>query len=119
MNTEAKPICAILVHVADVARALDWYQAAFPQSVRRHLEAFEFQFLDIGGICLEIVAADEKVGSGASGSVVYWQVDDFDAAVEHFTAIGATLYRGPIDIQSGLRMCQVRDPWGNCIGLRG
>ncbi|CAN7438796.1 VOC family protein [Neorhizobium sp. LjRoot104] len=116
---EASPICAVLIHVADVAQALDWYQAAFPHAVRRNLEAFDFQFLDVGGICLEIVPADEKVGMGASGSVVYWQVDDFDAALDHVVAIGAMLYRGPIHIQNGLRMCQVRDPWGNCIGLRG
>lgn len=31
----------------------------------------------------------------------------------------AALYRGPIGIEAGQRMCQVRDPWDNCIGLRG
>jgi predicted enzyme related to lactoylglutathione lyase len=37
----------------------------------------------------------------------------------HLIAIGGTLYRGPLDIQDDMRMCQVKDPWGNCIGLRG
>jgi len=116
---EASPICAVLIHVADVSQALDWYQAAFPHAVRRNLAAFDFEFLDVDGVCLEVVPVDEKVGMGASGSVVYWRVDDFDAALKHFTSIGAALYRGPLEIQNGLRMCQVRDPWGNCIGLRG
>jgi len=35
------------------------------------------------------------------------------------TWTGAALYRGPIKIEARLSMCQARDPWGNCIGLRG
>ena len=33
-------------------------------------------------------------------------------------AAGARLYRGPLAIEGGQWMAQVRDPWGNCIGLR-
>jgi len=33
-------------------------------------------------------------------------------------ASGARLYRGPLAIEGGQWMAQVRDPWGNCIGLR-
>ena len=42
-----------------------------------------------------------------------------DDALDHFKGIGAALYRGPMQIEDNLWMCQVRDPWGNCIGLRG
>jgi len=66
--------------------------------------------------------SDGKVDSGASGSVVYWSVDRFDAALRGFESAGAVLYRGPLrldDAQGVQYMCQVRDPWGNCIGLRG
>ncbi|ASV86573.1 MULTISPECIES: VOC family protein [Ochrobactrum] len=112
-------ISAVLVHVSDVEAAIDWYRKAFPQAVLTHLEAFDFSYLKIGNVDLEIVPADEKVASGTAGSVVYWHVDDFDASVAHFMAIGGTLYRGPLAIQDSLRMCQIKDPWGNCIGLRG
>ncbi|MDY0831642.1 MULTISPECIES: VOC family protein [unclassified Pseudomonas] len=37
---------------------------------------------------------------------------------ETSVTLGATLYRGPMKIEGGEWMCQVRDPWGNCIGLR-
>ena len=40
-------------------------------------------------------------------------------ALRHFEGLGAIRYRGPMAIEDGQRMCQVRDPWGNCIGLRG
>ena len=112
-------VAAILVHVADTQAGLAWYQRAFPDAERRFLAAFDFAYLRIGAIDLEIVQADEKVASGPAGSIVYWAVADLDRALAHFQALGAPLYRGPMAIQEGLWMCQVRDPWGNCIGLRG
>ena len=69
-------------------------------------------------MALEIVNADNKVGCGAAGSVVYWRVDDLQHRLQALQAIGATLYRGPMQIEGADWMCQVRDPWGNCIGLR-
>ncbi len=119
MHATSNPIAAVLVHVGDVEAGLAWYQRAFPEAVRTRLDEFDFEFLQLGCVCLEIVPADAQVGSGPFGSVVYWAVDDFDAALAHMEKLGATLYRGPLAIQDGLAMCQVRDPWGNCIGLRG
>ena len=108
-----------MIHVSDVSAALLWYQLAFPTALHSTVPDFNFEVLTINGVRLEIVPADEKVGSGPGGSVVYWQVASFSAAFGHLLKLGATLYRGPMDIEHGFRMCQVQDPWGNCIGLRG
>lgn len=78
-------VSAVLVHVADVEAGLSWYQRAFPSAERRRLEAFDFEYLKIGSTHLEIVPADEKVASGAAGTVVYWQVEDFDRALAQST----------------------------------
>lgn len=115
----ASPISAILIHVADPAAALAWYQRAFPHAIQRHLTEFAFDYLEIDGVQLELVQADAQVASGAAGSVVYWHCDDLAATLAHMQAVGAPLYRGPLAIEQGQAMCQVRDPWGNCIGLRG
>ncbi|HEV7323073.1 MAG TPA: VOC family protein [Ensifer sp.] len=112
-------VAAILVHVSDPEAGLAWYQRAFPHAERQWLEAFDFAYLKVGTVDLELVQADEKLASGAAGSVVYWSVEDLDRSLAHFEALGAVLYRGPMAIQEGLWMCQVRDPFGNCIGLRG
>ncbi|MBB4223304.1 MULTISPECIES: VOC family protein [Variovorax] len=117
------PIAAVMVHVADVEAALRWYEAAFGgEAVRVRIGTPVFECLSVQGVLLEIVPSDGKVDSGASGSVVYWSVDRFDAALRGFESAGAVLYRGPLrldDAQGVQYMCQVRDPWGNCIGLRG
>lgn len=41
------------------------------------------------------------------------------AALAHGERLGAVRYRGPMQIEPGVWMCQVQDPWGNCLGLRG
>ena len=115
----SQPIAAVMVHVPDVATALAWYEQAFPSAVRSHSETTDFEYLAVGDVHLELVPSDERVSSGACGSVVYWQVTNLVAALRHLQSIGATLYRGPMQIEAGLSMCQVRDPRGNCIGLRG
>ena len=108
-----------MIHVSDVERALRWYEQAFPDAVRRIAPGTSFTFLQIGDLQLELVPSDDKVASGAAGSVVYWQVANLKEAIERFALLGAEFYRGPMQIEADLGMCQVRDPWGNCIGLRG
>ncbi|MFM2663521.1 VOC family protein [Vibrio mediterranei] len=110
---------AILVHVPDVAKGLEWYKKAFPEAVPIYHPDFHFTALDLNGLSLEIVQADEKVGAGKCGTVVYWSVGDFSKAIARFEELGACLYRGPMEIEGGLSMCQVEDPFGNLIGLRG
>ncbi len=110
---------AVLVHVPDVAKGLQWYKKAFPEAVPIYHSDVDFTVLDLNGFSLEIVQVDEKVGSGKNGTVIYWSVDNLSAALAHFEALGAYLYRGPMEIESGLFMCQVEDPFGNLIGLRG
>jgi predicted enzyme related to lactoylglutathione lyase len=120
-SADATPaIAAVLVPVPDVGAGLDWYQRALVGARRGVVQACDdFEFLELAGIRVELVQADSKVAPGAAGTVVYWRVADFDAALAHLRACGATLYRGPREIEDGQKMCQVRDPWGNCIGLRG
>jgi len=108
-----------MIHVSDVEAALPWYRQLFePTKLLRH-QADEIAILDVEGFSLEIVKADDKVSSGKSGSVLYWSVNNLQSTLEKFMANGATLYRGPILVESGLAMCQVEDPFGNLIGLRG
>lgn len=112
-------ITAVMVHCPAPAEALAWYEQALPAARRVSLEAFNFTFLQLGELRIEFVPSDEKVGAGPAGTVVYWEVEDFQAALRGLRGLGASLYRGPMAIENGQSMCQVQDPWGNCIGIRG
>ncbi|MGZ5279684.1 MAG: VOC family protein [Pseudobdellovibrionaceae bacterium] len=116
---KTKSIAAVMVHVPDSKAGLEWYTRAFPEATRVHLPEFEFECLNINGINLEIVPSDEKVGHGPVGVAVDWLVEDFDQALNHLIGLGATLYRGPGEIENGWKMCKMKDPFGNLIGLRG
>ena len=112
-------IAAVMIHVGDVAEGLAWYEKAFPQATRNPLTDIHCASLTLGSVHIELVPSDSKVASGPAGSVVYWQTQDFQATLWHLQGLGARLYRGPMAIEEGQSMCQVQDPWGNCIGLRG
>ena len=110
---------ALLVHVDDWEAGFSWYREAFPGATIVELPEFEFRALRIGNFITEIVRSDEKVPSGKAGTILYWSVDNLLEAIAHFGQLGAELYRGPMQIEDGLGMCQVADPFGNLIGLRG
>ena len=112
-------VVAIMVHVPSVSEATVWYERVFPNAVRSSTFEPKFEYLLVGQTKLELVPADGKVSSGPSGSVVYWQFAEFEEALLRFQDAGAELYRGPMPTENGQFMCQVQDPWGNCIGLRG
>jgi len=112
-------IAAVMVHVPSISEALAWYERVLPNALRSSIAEEEFEFLLVGEVRLELVLADQKVSFGPSGSVVYWQFSQFEEALQRFQAAGAKLYRGPMSIEGGQLMCQVQDPWSNCIGLRG
>lgn len=110
---------ALLVHVEDWETGFLWYQKAFPEATIVEMPEFDFRALRIGDFLIEVVRSDEKVPSGRAGTVLYWGVADLLEAVAHFRQLGAEIYRGPMQIEHGLGMCQVTDPFGNLIGLRG
>lgn len=117
MKTQS--IAAVMVHVKNWKEGLAWYQKAFPQAQSIKLPEYNFECLQLNGINIEVVEADEKVGAGTFGLAVDWEVESFDEAFKHLTSLGATLYRGPMNIERGRRMCKLKDPFGNLLGLRG
>jgi predicted enzyme related to lactoylglutathione lyase len=70
-------------------------------------------------------ADDETASSGevknprGASTVVYFAVDDFDAARDRLLAAGCQPWRGPLAIEEGRRICQLRDPFGTVWGLDG
>ncbi|WP_329521563.1 VOC family protein [Spirillospora sp. NBC_01491] len=63
-------------------------------------------------------ADDERNPRGRS-PVVYWAVDDLDAARKHLLDAGAVHHRGPLQVAPSRRICQLIDPFGTCVGLEG
>ncbi len=107
-----------MIHAPDSGLGLDWYQKAFPGSVRQVEQRSQFEYITIDDTNLEVVVSDAKVPSGAAGTVVYWHTVAFEKRLRFLLSIGATLFRGPMMLDDGSQMCQVLDPFGNPFGLR-
>jgi predicted enzyme related to lactoylglutathione lyase len=113
------PAVNVFVFVDDLDRATAWYAEGLgrqPVTTREQLATFE---IGDGALArLTVHRSDEYSDAGPRGTVAYWDVDDVNALVTDWTAHGAVAHRGPKTVFSGERLCQLRDPFGNRIGLR-
>ena len=111
------PIMQILVPVADVDRAADWYGDVLGLPL-----IFRFPgiaFFDADGI--RIYLARPSDGDFGGRSTIYFRVDDVTGTLEGLEARGATVRERPeITHQAedyDLWLAFVQDPDGNNIGL--
>jgi len=111
-------VLEVMYFVEDRRKAAEWY-SNLTQHPILFLESPEHFFIRIGNQDIWFHAADSKSPSGTGGQLAYWQVDDFDEVVSQATKMGAILHRGPLDRVDGTWMCQMRDPFGNVLGLIG
>lgn len=105
----------IVFFVDDVEDALAWYQHVLGGDVDRS----GLPTVVVGGVQLGFHPADAKTPASVGGTVAYCAVASLDTALERFHDGGAAIYRGPLEIEDGRRICQLRDPFGNVLGLVG
>ncbi len=108
----------VYLFVGDIEQSKKWYAKVFGQSPTVEMDNFvEFRPGGSSALCLH--PADEKSPLATGGSVGYWKVVNLAATLRHFTENGATIYRGPLKIPDGTSICQIKDPFGNVIGMVG
>ena len=108
---------AVMVFSADPDASSRWW--ADIMGVPTHAEG-RFRWIDVpGGVELGFHPADTAKNPPGASTVPYWRVDSLHATVQRVTGAGGTLHRGPLDIEDGRRICQVRDPFGLVMGFDG
>ena len=55
--------------------------------------------------------------AGPSGAIIYWAVDDIEAAYQRLLALGATEHEKPTERGPGYVTASVLDPFGNVLGV--
>lgn len=98
--------------VADLARAKAWFTDVFGQAP--YFDQPFYVGFSIGGFELGLVPDGTP---GTAGSVTYWGVDDIAAEVARILALGATEHEAIQDVGEGIRVAELRDPFGNVLGL--
>ncbi|WP_327044516.1 VOC family protein [Microbispora sp. NBC_01189] len=109
----------------DVTAAARWYagllgvEPYFTRSVEETLAYAEFR---IGDDEDELGIVDRRFSprprqEEPAGAVVYWHVDDVEAAFARLLALGATTYEKPVERGPGFVTASVVDPFGNVLGV--
>jgi predicted enzyme related to lactoylglutathione lyase len=98
-----------------VADAKAWYANVF--GVEPYFDEPFYVGFDVGGYELGLQPAEGDQKPGPGGVVVYWGVENADAARARLLELGAG-DRGPAaDVGGGIRVATVNDPFGNVLGI--
>ncbi len=104
--------------VNDLAASRKFYSDFFKTPVCE--EDDNFVSFDLSGTMLEMVGADEKNPASTGGSIGYFEVDGVESILAHAQSLGATIWRGPLQVKDdGYLIVQIKDTAGNIIGLEG
>jgi len=101
--------------VADLAAARDWYAGWL--GIEPYFDESFYVGFDVNGFELGLHPDAEGHRAGREGGVAYWKTPDLEAEWNDLIARGATALNPPRDVGGGVRVAQVRDPFGNAIGL--
>jgi len=110
-----------MVFAEDTHAAAAWWAAAFGATrleVEEHPQG-DFVSFEVGGVEVGFHAADPEKNPVGGSHVVYWSVQSLSRAREDLIGTGATPHRGPLVVDDGRSICQLRDPFGNVFGLDG
>jgi predicted enzyme related to lactoylglutathione lyase len=98
--------------VADLDQAKAWFAEVFGTSP--YFDQPFYVGFAIGGFELGLVPGGTP---GTAGSVVYWGVDDIEAEVARIVQLGASEHEAIQDVGEGIKVAELKDPFGNVIGL--
>ena len=112
-----------IIGVTDVARSFAWYQSLFGQPHTRSAHEYFGQVLDTDGtvlLCLHQWGAHEHPtlhspnhAQPGNGLLLFFRVDDFDAALPRARALVDRLAEEPqVNPNTGTREFALRDPDG-------
>lgn len=107
-----KGLRTVVYPVADLEKAKAWYSGVF--GVAPYFDEPFYVGFDIGGFELGLIPDGTP---GATGSKVYWGVDDIDTEVARIQAAGASVHAPVQDVGGGIKVAEFLDPFGNILGL--
>jgi predicted enzyme related to lactoylglutathione lyase len=102
--------------VQDMAKAKQWYSKALGMEPYFDQPAFYVGY-NVGGYDLGLVPAPKAETKRAAAGVAYWGVEDAHAAYKRLIELGATPVEDVQDVGGGMLVGEVRDPFGNILGI--
>lgn len=105
----------VLFFVNDLKKAREWYSTLL--GIEPIFENEGYCAFQAGKTRIGIHPTDDKTAPGIAGQVAYWEVRSLEKIMSYFLENGCSLFRGPIVGVDGVKVCQLKDPFGNAWGL--
>jgi len=102
--------------VADMGKAKEWYSKVLGIQPYFDEPAFYVGY-NVGGYDLGLVPAPKAETKRVAAGVAYWGVEDARAAYKRLIELGATPVEDVQDVGGGMLVGEVRDPFGNVLGI--
>ena len=115
MGEQRARLGQVLYPVADIAAAVEFYEAAFGFTTK-FADGNRFAGLDTNDTTLALTGPAEDVTEGVSAAAI--KVHDVGATVEAVVQAGGSITRAPRPGPHELRAV-VRDPWENALVIYG
>jgi lactoylglutathione lyase len=102
--------------VQDMAKAKEWYGKVFGVQPYFDEPAYYVGY-NIGGYELGLVPEAKASTKRDAAGVAYWGVEDIRASYKRLLDLGATSVSDVQDVGGGILVAEVRDPFGNVLGI--
>jgi predicted enzyme related to lactoylglutathione lyase len=111
MSTPLHGLRTVIHPVDDLSAAKQWWTALL--GFGPYFDEPFYVGFDVGGYELGLLPD----ASPADGALVYWGVDDVEAAVADAVALGATVHVAPAEVGDGIVTATVTAPQGFVVGF--
>lgn len=101
--------------VDSLDKAKKWYVKAF--GVEPYFDEPFYVGFNIGGYELGLLPEEHPTTDKAESVLTYWGVDEINKVYNHLIKLGATENEKPTNVGGDLMVANVKDPWGNLVGL--
>ena len=102
--------------VQDMAKAKEWYGKVFGVQPYFDEPAYYVGY-NIGGYELGLTPEPKASAKRDAAGVAYWGVEDIRASYKRLLDLGATSVSDVQDVGGGILVAEVRDPFGNVLGI--
>ena len=107
---------SIVFFTRELRKVSAWYSKLL--GITPYRDETDFIGFHLNGIDLCFHRHDEKTGGQGGTQIAYWQVENLDEVSKLIIDNGGSIFRKVISVPEGGRVMQMKDPFGNILGLK-
>lgn len=115
MKSEFLGLRTVIYSVSDLEKAKEWYTKAF--HTEPYFDESTYVGFSIAGYELGLMPSEIKAENKSENVETLWGVPNVELEHKRLIELGCTELHKPADVGGDIIVSNVKDPWGNVIGL--